>query len=434
MGSEFRQMPLSELAEPILGGTPSRLVPKYWNGGVKWATAKDIAANPGRYLFDTNETISEMGLQKSRAKLLPPETIVITARGTVGAIVQLGEEMACNQTCYGLLPKQDIYQGYLYYALKNSINEIKSLSYGTVFDTITMKTFDSLFIPTPDLSNQKAIAAILGALDDKIELNRKMNQTLEEMARAIFKCWFIDFDPVRYKATGQEPPGLAPHIADLFPDKLRKTDGSELPDGWHSTNLSDIVHVNPPRKVPKGALATYLDMANMPTQGPSPLSWTKRHFSSGMKFINGDTLVARITPCLENGKTAFIDFLDKDETGWGSTEYIVLRPHDPIPPVFAYLLARNNSFRSYAIQQMSGSSGRQRVTAKSISMFKVSVPNKENKIFDVFGKVVNSLFDKISNNMQQIRTLTEIRDTLLPKLISGELRVPDAERIASRYL
>jgi type I restriction enzyme S subunit len=83
---------------------------------------------------------------------------------------------------------------------------------------------------------------------------------------------------------------------------------------------------------------------------------------------------------------------------------------------------------------MSGSSGRQRVTAKSISMFKVSVPNKENKIFDVFGKVVNSLFDKISNNMQQIRTLTEIRDTLLPKLISGELRVPDAERIASRYL
>ena len=91
-----------------------------------------------------------------------------------------------------------------------------------------------------------------------------MNQTLEEMARAIFKSWFIDFDPVRYKATGQEPPGLAPHIADLFPDKLRKTDGSELPDGWHSTNLSDIVHVNPPRKVPKGALATYLDMANMP--------------------------------------------------------------------------------------------------------------------------------------------------------------------------
>jgi type I restriction enzyme S subunit len=133
-----------------------------------------------------------LGLENSPAKLLGKDTVVITARGTVGAIRMLGTPMSFNQTCYGLAVKRNFNPSFLYYALKDSINNIKSLSYGTVFETITKKTFDSLLIPFPPLSEQRAIAGVLGALDDKIELNRRMNRTLEEMAQAIFKKWFID--------------------------------------------------------------------------------------------------------------------------------------------------------------------------------------------------------------------------------------------------
>jgi type I restriction enzyme S subunit len=189
-------------------------------------------------------------------------------------------------------------------------------------------------VTIPSMREQRAIACILGALDDKIELNRRMNETLEAMARAIFKSWFVDFDPVRAKAEGQKPPGLAPHIAELFPDAFEESELGEIPKGWRARALPEVLEINPTRTLSKGTLAPYLDMANMPTQGPSPESLVLRQMGSGMKFLKGDTLVARITPCLENGKTAFVDFLADGEVGWGSTEYIVLRPKGAISPIF----------------------------------------------------------------------------------------------------
>lgn len=120
----------------------------------------------------------------------------------------------------------------------------------------------------------------------------------------------MDFDPVRAKAAGEALTGLAGKIADLFPAAFDESDAGEIPQGWILRTLPEVFHVNPPRTLAKGTLAPYLDMAGMPTQGPSPESWIMREMGSGMKFINGDTLVARITPCLENGKTAFVDFLD----------------------------------------------------------------------------------------------------------------------------
>ncbi len=441
MVTSWPEMPFGELyAVPSKNGLTR---PKAIRGtGVPMVNMGELFAydrilNPDMEKVPVSAKESESFLLEAGDLLFARSSLTLAGAGKVSIVLPWHEPRTFESHIIRVRCNRDIaIPEFYYYLFKSSVGRdlINSIVEQVAAAGIRGSDLAKIRVPVPPIRIQQAIAAILSALDGKIDLNQKMNQTLEEIAQAIFKSWFIDFDPVRYRASGQQSPGLAPHITDLFPEKLRKTDMGELPDGWHSTNLSDIVHVNPPRKVPKGTLATYLDMANMPTQGPSPLFWTKRHFSTGMKFINGDTLVARITPCLENGKTAFIDFLNKNETGWGSTEYLVLRPHDPIPPVFAYLLARNNSFRSYAIQQMSGSSGRQRVQAQSISMFKVCVPNKEHKIFDVFGKAVDSLFDKISNNMQQIRTLADIRDTLLPQLVSGKLRVPDAERIASRYL
>jgi type I restriction enzyme S subunit len=299
---------------------------------------------------------------------------------------------------------------------------------------VPTNTLNYCEVTIPPLKQQQAIAFILGALDDNIELNQRMTQTLEEMAQATFKSWFVDFDLVRYKAVGQDPPGLALHIADLFPDAFKDSALGEIPSGWKVRPLPEVFDINPTRSLPKGMLASYLDMANMPTKGPSPESWVMREVGSGMKFINGDTLIARITPCLENGKTAFVDFLSDGEVGWGSTEYIVLRPKGTITPIFAYLFARTDKFRAYAIQQMTGSSGRQRVPAKSLEKYRIASPGIDSNLFKHFGNIISPMFNQIKAAMMQSRTLAALRDALLPKLISGELPIPDAERIVERCL
>jgi type I restriction enzyme S subunit len=282
-------------------------------------------------------------------------------------------------------------------------------------------------IPTviPEPTEQLAIAHILGMLDEKIELNRKLNETLEAIARALFKSWFVDFDPVRAKAEGHDT-ALPKHVADLFPDSFEDSELGEIPKGWKVVPLPDAVEVNPTRSLRKGDIAPYLDMANMPISGHVPNEVVARPFDSGMRFINGDTLVARITPCLENGKTAFVDFLEDGQVGWGSTEYIVLRPKPPLPEEFAYCLARSNQFREFAIQSMTGSSGRQRVPAESLLHFNVTLPSK--KIADQFGKTITPIFARARAAACESRSLAVLRDTLLPKLISGELRVKDTEK------
>jgi type I restriction enzyme S subunit len=291
---------------------------------------------------------------------------------------------------------------------------------------VTRKDLEEIEVGVPDKALQRAIAHILGTLDDKIELNRRMNETLEAIARALFKSWFVDLDPVRAKAEGRDL-GLPKHIADLFPDSFEDSELGEIPKGWEVVPLPEVIEINPVRRLRKGDIAPYLDMANMPTRGHSPDAVTERAFGSGMRFISGDTLVARITPCLENGKTAYVDFLKDDQVGWGSTEYVVLRPKPPLPTEYAYCLARSNEFRDFAIQSMTGSSGRQRVPPEALSHFLVVSPPKE--IAELFGQLIMPLFSRVYAATRESRTLAALRDTLLPKLISGVLRVKDVERL-----
>ncbi|MGH9801829.1 MAG: restriction endonuclease subunit S, partial [Blastocatellia bacterium] len=136
-------------------------------------------------------------------------------------------------------------------------------------------------------------------------------------------------------------------------------------------------------------------------------------------------LLARITPCLENGKTAFVDFLPKGRTGWGSTEFIVIRPKPPLPEYFAYLLCREPDFRAFAIQSMTGTSGRQRVQVDSLGKYPLTIPS--DKVGERFGEIIAPLIARISRNSEESSSLAEMRDALLPKLISGQLRIPEAE-------
>ena len=275
-----------------------------------------------------------------------------------------------------------------------------------------------------DKAEQRAIAHILGTLDDKIELNRRMNATLEAMARALFRSWFVDFDPVRAKMEGRNT-GLPREIADLFPDRLVDSELGEMPEGWPVVPLPELIEVNPSRSLRRDEIAPYLDMANMPTRSHAPDSVIQRPFNSGMRFVNGDALVARITPCLENGKTAYVDFLRSGETGWGSTEYIVMRSRPPLPGEFAYLLARSGRFREFAIQNMSGTSGRQRVPAVALAGF--TMPAPPAPVATVFGRAVQVFLRRARAAVDECRVLANCRDALLPKLVSGELRVAGLE-------
>ena len=317
--------------------------------------------------------------------------------------------------------------GFLRYFLIYRETQAKLLSWagsGGTRNALTKAMIEAFDVQAPeDVSEQRAVARILGTLDDKIELNRRMNETLEAMARALFKSWFVDFDPVRAKMEGRDT-GLPQDIADLFCDRLLDSEMGEIPDGWQVATLAEYIEVNPRRSLRKGQAAPYLPMAKMPTRGHMPDSVAVRAFGSGMRFANGDTLVARITPCLENGKTAYVDFLTDGEVGWGSTEYIVLRPRPPLPNQFAYFLARSARFREFAIRNMSGTSGRQRVPSTALREFLMVVPPR--RLSARFGDVAESLIERASKAGHESRTLAAVRDMLLPKLISGELRLARA--------
>jgi len=329
-----------------------------------------------------------------------------------------------NQHIFRVIPHDRIDKTFLFYLLKflrpTFIRTARDKA--TSMGHVKVSDLKRLIGRIPSPPEQRSIAHILGALDDKMELNRRMNETLEAMARAIFRSWFLDFDPVRAKADDQQPFGMDAETASLFPNSFDDSALGKTPKHWNVVPLPQAFHVNPPRSLAKGHEATYLDMRNMPTQGHRPLGWTRRPFVSGSRFTNGDTLIARITPCLENGKTAYVDFLRDGEIGWGSTEFIVLQPHEPLPPEYGYCLARTDEFRDFAIQNMTGSSGRQRVPTDCFRGYPVVIPSEP--VARRFGQLVRPLFARVKANSEETANLAAIRDALLPKLISGEIRVP----------
>lgn len=169
---------LSELMDVISGGTPKTSKPEYWNGNIPWLSVKDFN-NDKRYVYQTEKNITKEGLENSSTKLLDKGDMIISARGTVGELASIPYQMAFNQSCYGLRAKEDlITSDFLYYLIKYNINILKQQTHGSVFDTITKDTFDGIEVDIPDLDEQKRISSLLSYLDDKIELNIRINKNL----------------------------------------------------------------------------------------------------------------------------------------------------------------------------------------------------------------------------------------------------------------
>lgn len=187
--------------------------------------------------------------------------------------------------------------------------------------------------------------------------------------------------------------------------------------GYHQ--LSEIAAINPSRTLSKNTVARCIDMSFLSTSGTFPSGWEYKPYSGGMRFQNGDTIMARITPCLENGKAGYINFLDSNETAFGSTEYIVLSAKEGYPSEMFYFLTRNADFIDYAVKNMNGSSGRQRVSGETIG--KYSLPVLTGKQLSDLKIHCSEVMKTICNNCLENRLLVSTRDSLLPKLMSGEI-------------
>lgn len=274
---------------------------------------------------------------------------------------------------------------YLYYLL--STMELGRLSGQSAQPGLSVKVLAKQRIFLPDLTVQKKVAHVLRTIDEKIESNTQVNHNLEQQAQVLF-------------------------------ERL-------LCSGNGETTLDSIALINPPRSLKKGCLARCIDMAQLSTSQSFPQLGTIKPYSGGMKFKNGDTIFARITPCLENGKTAYIDFLKEDEVAFGSTEYIVMSSRGGMPSPFFYCLARYKDFIEYATKRMNGSSGRQRVSADAIAAF--PIPFFSGDAMCEFGKTALPVFNVIKNNSIENLRLAALRDTLLPRLMSGEIDVSEVE-------
>jgi type I restriction enzyme S subunit len=450
--SHWQLLPLSEAVDALIdyrGKTPRKT-----NHGVPLVTAKIVK---GGTILPATEYIAEEDYDSWMVRGLPKAgDVVVTTEAPLGEVAQLANEnVALAQRIVTLRGAEGLLQNdYLRYVMQGAYiqGQLESRATGSTVKGIKQSELRKIILPIPPEHEQIKIAGHLRALDDKIQLNHQINQTLEQMAQAIFKSWFVDFEPVKAKiaaleAGGSEEDALlaamqaisgkseaeltrlqAEHpeqyaelraTAELFPSAMQDSELGEIPEGWGVDHLSELVQFNPRRSLKKGTLAPYLDMKNVPTSGHLAEDVVLREMNSGTKFVNGDTLLARITPCLENGKTAYVDFLDSDQVGWGSTEYIVMRSQEPYPESMSYFIARDGNFRQHAIQSMTGTSGRQRANAKALAELPWLIYPR--RLTEEFDRIAAPYLKLAKSHGNQSKSLSAIRDSLLPKLLSGEL-------------
>ena len=281
-------------------------------------------------------------------------------------------------------------------------------------------------IPYPNLSGteQRAIAHILGTLDDKIELNRRMNETLEEMARALFKSWFVDFDPVRAKMEGRDN-GLPPDIADLFPDRLVDSELGEIPEGWEVKRLNDFAALNPESwsqtNHPKGV--EYVDLANTKwgvIEATQYYFWKDAPSRAKRVLRSGDTIVGTVRP--GNGSYSLVGH----EGLTGSTGFAVLRPIHPRYRGLVYLSATSAKNIKRLAHHADGAAYLA-VRPNVVEETRIVTPRVDNEILTLFSMTVSPIINRTESNKTESRILATLRDVLLPKLVSGEIRVTETE-------
>ncbi|PJB38847.1 MAG: restriction endonuclease subunit S [Deltaproteobacteria bacterium CG_4_9_14_3_um_filter_44_9] len=378
--SEWKECKLGEVVKLVGGGTPKTNVLEYWNGDIPWLSVTDF--NTGnKYVYHTEKTITNKGLENSSTKLLDEGDIIISARGTVGVLAVLKKKMAFNQTSYGIKNIPGISDSnYLYYLTKDSINNLKQISYGGVFDTITRVTFNQINILLPPLPEQRAIAGVLSSLDDKIDLLHRQNKTLEGMAEVLWRKMFVEEADPNWKKG-------------KLGDEMNITMGQSPPGHTYNEEKQGIIFF-------QGRAEFDFRFPQTRLYCTEPKRFAKRCDTLvSVRAPVGDINMATEDCCIGRGLAAV-----KHKKGFVSYTFYKIRSF-------------KDDFDSFEQQgTVFGSIGKD--DFNGIDTF---IPDL--KTVQQFDTMAKPLDDKIFMNSIQIHTLSKMRDKLLPNLVSGEVRV-----------
>jgi len=383
---------LSEIMDIIGGGTPKTSKSEYWNGDIPWLSVKDFN-NDYRYVYKTEKTITQAGLENSSTKLLKRNDSIISARGTVGEMAMIPFPMAFNQSCYGLRAKEEITDPiYLYYLIKYNVFVLKKNSHGSVFDTITRDTFDSIEVELPTLEKQKRVASILKDIDDNIELNNEINKNLEQQAAAYFSHLFIEnADPSWREGTIGE---LGTVVGGSTPSKAKVEYYTDNGIAWIT---------------PKDLS---LDKSKFITHGADDITELGLRNSSATVMPAGTVLFSSRAPI------GYIAIADGEVTTNQGFKSVI--PNNNIGTAFVYYFLKN---ALPTIENMASGSTFKEISGSAMRNVPAIIPDDES--LQAFSDFCDSLFQQQRTLEAENRSLAVIRDSLLPKLMSGEMDVSE---------
>ena len=364
---EWKECRLTEIMDLIGGGTPKTSNPDYWDGDIPWISVKDFNGER-RYVGDTEKKITKLGLENSSTKILSKGDIIISARGTVGELAIIPSDMAFNQSCYGLRAKDFVDSCFLYYLLKQSVNILKHNTHGSVFDTITRETFENISVKLPPLPTQQKIASILSSLDEKIELNNKINTNLEQQAGALFKNWFVDFEPF----------------------------GGKMPEGWKVGKLSELINVKYGKDHKK------LDDGNYPVYGSGGIM----RYVDQFLYDKESVLIPR------KGTLNNVFYINEPFWSVDTMFYTEMKKENIAKYVYFFVKGKD-------LNSMNAGSAVPSMTTEILNAIEVVIPSDE--YLKKFENIVSPMFKQIKQCITENENLASIRDTLLPKLMNGEI-------------
>ena len=424
---EWVNSTIGEIAEVFGGGTPSTKDLSNFGGDVPWITPKDLSGSPGRYVSRGARNLSKKGLDSSAVRLLPAGTVLLSTRAPIGYVAIADSPVTTNQGFRNLVLKDGFSPDFYYYWLTNNVPELERHASGSTFKEISGTAVKQIEIPVPPFSEQRVVAHVLGALDDKIELNRRMNETLEAMARALFKSWFVDFDPVRAKMEGRDT-GLPKEITDLFPDRMVDSRLGRTPEGWPISTLGDYIDATRGLSYKGSALSENgIAMHNLNSihEGGGYKYGGLKHYDGPCKERHtahpGDVIVTNTEQGHDRrliGHAAIVP--RRHRNGLFSHHLYRVRARKPFNSEYVCHLLNTAAMHDAVSGYATGTTVNM-LPKDALRIPEILVP--EPRIVAAFGTVAATISDRMETVHEESENLARLRDSLLPRLVSGELRV-----------
>lgn len=430
----FERRPLEEIVEDILdrrGVTPTKLGGEFVSSGHRVISAKLI--KDGRIALDADEPrfISSDMYARWMKTPLKRGDVVMTSEAPLGELAYLDESVdwVLGQRLFAIRPRKEVVGGrFLYYALASPEvrDAIFSRASGSTVQGIRQAELRKVEVPVPPMSVQFEVESLLGSLDERIDTLRRSSSVCEAIAQALFKSWFVDFDPVRAKAEGREPEGMDAATAELFPADFDGAQAGLIPAGWRLIRYGDVASLAKGTAKPQAMPTTEFQHYSLPAFDAHKLPVTELGEtirSNKTPVPSGAVLVSKLNPHIP--RIWFVG--DVADNSVCSTEFLVWTPKAGAGSAFVYCLGASQVFNSAMRQLVTGTSNsHQRV--KPDQLAEVEVVAASDEVIAAFETLAAPLLSKVHHNRQRVATLAQLRDTLLPRLISGKLRLPDAER------